>query len=142
MLVSPKTSCLTIPEIEKLLRSNKVQPSAQRIAICRYVLCEADHPTVEDVKSWADKNFPRMSLATVYNTLHTFCDAGLVQEITVDGSKSYFDTRTNDHPHFYWEDDQKLTDAPADQLKISELPNAPKGAEIASVDVIIRLRRK
>jgi Fur family iron response transcriptional regulator len=65
-----------------------------------------------------------------------------MQEVTVDGSKSYFDTNTHDHPHFYWEDDGKLTDAPADQLKIKEIPLAPEGAEISSVDVIIRLRKK
>ena len=81
MLVQPKTSCLTTSEIENLLRSNKVQPSAQRIAICRYVLCEADHPTVEDVKSWADKNYPRISLATVYNTLNLLANVGLVRQL-------------------------------------------------------------
>ena len=82
-----------------------------------------------------------MSLATIYNTVKAFCDAGLVQEITVDGSKSYFDTNTHDHPHFFWEDDQKLTDAPAEELEIARLPKAPDGAEVASVDVVIRLRR-
>jgi Fur family iron response transcriptional regulator len=65
-----------------------------------------------------------------------------MREITVDGSKSYFDTNMTDHPHFYWEDTAKLTDAPAEQLEISHLPDAPEGAEIASVDVVIRLRRK
>jgi Fur family iron response transcriptional regulator len=78
----------------------------------------------------------------VYNTLKAFCDAGLMQEVTVDGSKSYFDTKTHDHPHFFWEDDGELTDAPADQLDIAELPYAPDGMEIAKVDVVIRLRRK
>ena len=63
-------------------------------------------------------------------------------EITVDGTKSYFATRTDDHPHFFWEDEAKLTDAPSDQLVISQVPDAPEGAEIASVDVVIRLRRK
>ena len=130
--------------IEKL-RELGLRPTKQRVKMCE-VLFNRDktfHFTINDlVKMISEEMNEKISLATVYNTLHTFCNAGLVQEITVDGSKSYFDTRTNDHPHFYWEDDQKLTDAPADQLKISELPNAPKGAEIASVDVIIRLRRK
>ena len=81
-------------------------------------------------------------MATVYNTLRAFCDAGLMREITVDGAKSYFDTNMTDHPHFYWEDSAELVDAPADQLKISVLPDAPDGAEIAKVDVVIRLRRK
>ena len=67
-----------------------------------------------------------VSLATVYNTLRAFCEAGLLQEITVDGSKSYFDTRTEDHPHFYWEDTGELTDAPAADLKIARLPDAAR----------------
>ena len=75
------------------------------------------------------------------STLRAFCEAGLMREITVDGSKSYFDTRIDDHPHFYWEDDATLSDAPADELQISRLPDAPEGAEIAKVDVVIRLRR-
>ena len=82
-----------------------------------------------------------MSLATVYNTLKAFCDAGLIKEISVDGSRGYFDTRLDDHPHFYWEDDGLLTDAPADQLKIAQLPQLPEGAELSRVDVVIRLRK-
>ncbi|MGI9395628.1 MAG: Fur family transcriptional regulator, partial [Boseongicola sp.] len=78
----------------------------------------------------------------VYNTLRAFCDAGILREVTVDGSKSYFDTRTDDHPHFFWENEGTLTDAPADQLEIRRLPDAPDGAEVAQVDVVIRLRRR
>jgi Fur family iron response transcriptional regulator len=100
------------------------------------------HVTAESLFEAAKGQGDAVSLATVYNTLKAFCDAGLLQEVTVDGSKSYFDTNTHDHPHFYWEDDCRLTDAPADQLVISQVPNAPEGAEIASVDVVIRLRRK
>jgi Fur family transcriptional regulator, iron response regulator len=68
-----------------------------------------------------------VSLATVYNTLRAFCEAGLMQEVTVDGAKSYFDTRMDDHPHFYWEDTATLTDAPADQLGTRAAPQAPRG---------------
>ncbi len=68
-----------------------------------------------------------VSLATVYNTLRAFCDAGLMQEITVDGSKSYFDTNMDDHPHFFWEDERKLTDAPVDQLEIRRPPGPAGG---------------
>lgn len=71
-----------------------------------------------------------MSLATVYNTLAAFCDAGLMREITVDGAKSYFDTNMSDHPHFYWEDTASLTDAPADQLEIAKLPDLPEGLRL------------
>ncbi len=82
-----------------------------------------------------------VSLATVYNTLRTFCDAGLVNEITVDATRSYFDTCTEDHPHFFWEDTQELTDAPSAEVAFSRLPDAPAGTRVARVDVVIRLRR-
>ena len=98
--------------------------------------------TAESLFAWAQGAGEQVSLATVYNTLKAFSDAGLVQEMTVDGSKSYFDTNTHDHPHFYWEDEHRLSDAPADQLQITRLPDAPDGAEVVSVDVVIRLRRR
>tara|TARA_Y100000589_G_scaffold192977_1_gene182666 strand:+ start:1192 stop:1617 length:426 start_codon:yes stop_codon:yes gene_type:complete len=123
MLVSPKTNCLTIPEIEKLLRSNKVQPSAQRIAICRYVLCEADHPTVEDVKSWADKNFPKMSLATVYNTLNLLANVSLVKQLRFPHlDKAVFDANMEPHHHLIDEESGQIIDIPIDAVKVqSEL---------------------
>ena len=99
------------------------------------------HVTAESLFAAAKTRGEKVSLATVYNTLRAFCDAGLMQEVTVDGSKSYFDTNTHDHPHFFWEDDGTLTDAPSDQLEILRLPDAPEGAQITSVDVVIRLRR-
>ncbi len=64
-----------------------------------------------------------------------------MQEVVVDGAKSYFDTRMDSHPHFYWEDDGTLTDAPADQMEFSRLPKIPKGAELSRVDVVIRIKR-
>ena len=88
------------------------------------------------------ENGESVSLATVYNTLRAFCEAGLMQEVTVDGARSYFDTNTHEHPHFFWEDSGQLTDAPSEQLQIARVPDAPQGAEVVSVDVVIRLRRK
>ena len=100
------------------------------------------HVTAEGLFEAAGGAGGPVSLATVYNTLRAFEGAGLLREVTVDGQRSYFDTRTDDHPHFYWEDEGRLTDAPAEQLTISRVPDAPEGAEIASVDVVIRLRRR
>ncbi len=121
-----------------------LRPTRQRVTLAALLVGDGQdrHVTAESLFESAKCEGEAVSLATVYNTLRTFCDAGLMQEVTVDGSKSYFDTNTHDHPHFYWEDDATLTDAPSDQLVISQLPNAPAGAEIASVDVVIRLRRK
>lgn len=126
------------------LCTSDLRPTRQRLALAALLVGDGQnrHVTAESLFAAAKDQGERVSLATVYNTLKAFCDAGLMQEVTVDGSKSYFDTNTHDHPHFYWEDEGVLTDAPADELEITRLPDAPVGAEIASVDVVIRLRRK
>lgn len=120
-----------------------LRPTRQRMTLASLLVGDGQdrHVTAESLFEAASRGDEKVSLATVYNTLRAFCDAGLMREITVDGSKSYFDTNMTDHPHFYWEDTAKLTDAPAEQLEIRHLPDAPDGAEIASVDVVIRLRR-
>jgi Fur family iron response transcriptional regulator len=121
-----------------------LRPTRQRVALAALLVgdgCDR-HVTAEGLHAAAQDAGEPVSLATVYNTLRAFCSAGLMQEITVDGSRSYFDTRMEDHPHFYWEDTAELTDAPAEELSIARLPEAPAGAEIARVDVVIRLRRR
>jgi len=120
-----------------------LRPTRQRLALARLLVGDGRdrHVTAESLFEAASRTGGKVSLATVYNTLRAFCDAGLVREITVDGSKSYFDTNMTDHPHFFWEDDGTLSDAPAADLEIARLPKAPEGAEIATVDVVIRLRR-
>ncbi|QYX55927.1 transcriptional repressor [Roseovarius sp. SCSIO 43702] len=121
-----------------------LRPTRQRVALAALLVGDGKHRhvTAESLFAAVQGNGDSVSLATVYNTLRAFCDAGLMQEVMVDGAKSYFDTNTHDHPHFYWEDEQRLSDAPADQLEIRQLPDAPAGAEIAKVDVVIRLRKK
>ena len=125
------------------LAGARLRPTRQRIALAQLLVGDGRnrHVTAEGLHAAAAAAGAEVSLATVYNTLGAFCAAGLVREVTVDGSKSYFDTRTDDHPHYYWEEDGHLTDAPASQLEISSLPDAPEGTEIASVDVVIRLRK-
>ena len=120
-----------------------LRPTRQRVTLAALLIGDGQHRhvTAESLFEAAKHQGEAVSLATVYNTLRAFCDAWLMQEVTVDGSNSYFDTNTHDHPHFYWEQDGKLTDAPSEQLVIAQLPKAPAGAEIASVDVVIRLRR-
>lgn len=129
---------------ERWLTKAGVRPTRQRATLAGLLIGDGQHRhvTAESLFDAARGQGDGVSLATVYNTLRTFCDAGLLQEVTVDGSKSYFDTNTHDHPHFYWEDEGRLTDAPSDELVIAQVPDAPEGAEIASVDVVIRLRRK
>ena len=121
-----------------------LRPTRQRLALATVLIGDGRdrHVTAESLHESVHSHGDSVSLATVYNTLKAFCDAGLMQEVTVDGSKSYFDTKTHDHPHFFWENEDMLTDAPADQLDIAELPEAPVGMEISKVDVVIRLRKK
>jgi Fur family transcriptional regulator, iron response regulator len=120
-----------------------LRPTRQRLALATLLVGDGEnrHVTAESLYALSARSDEKVSLATVYNTLRAFCEAGLMNEVVVDGSKSYFDTRMDDHPHFYWEDTASLTDAPADQLQISGLPQAPAGTVVSKVDVVIRLRR-
>ena len=121
-----------------------LRPTRQRVALAGLLVGDGRdrHVTAESLFEAAARTAEKVSLATVYNTLRAFCDAGLLREIAVDGSKSYFDTNMSDHPHFYWEQKGLLTDAPKNSLQISQLPDAPNGSEITKVDVVIRLREK
>lgn len=120
-----------------------LRPTRQRALLAELLVGDGKdrHVTAETLFEAAKQSGEQVSLATVYNTLRAFCDAGLMHEITVDGTKSYFDTNTSEHPHFFWEDTGELTDASRERLEIVNLPDAPAEAEIASVDVVIRLRR-
>jgi Fur family iron response transcriptional regulator len=120
-----------------------LRPTRQRLALAALLVGDGQdrHVTAESLYAASGQTGEKVSLATVYNTLRAFCSAGLMQEVVVDGARSYFDTRMDDHPHFYWEDRAELTDAPADQLRISGLPDAPDGMQICRVDVVIRLKR-
>lgn len=125
------------------LKAGGLRPTRQRLALAELLVGDGmnRHVTAESLYALSSGSGERVSLATVYNTLRAFCDAGLMNEIVVDGSKSYFDTRTDDHPHFYWEDSHRLTDAPAEELEITHLPQVPTGMVVSRVDVVIRLKK-
>ena len=125
------------------LKTGGLRPTRQRLALAELPVGDGmnRHVTAESLYALSSGAGERVSLATVYNTLRAFCDAGLMNEVVVDGSKSYFDTRTDDHPHFYWEDSHTLTDAPAEELEIASLPQVPVGMTLSRVDVVIRLKR-
>ncbi|MEF3048193.1 iron response transcriptional regulator IrrA [Pseudotabrizicola sp. L79] len=125
------------------LATGGLRPTRQRLSLAALLVGDGQdrHVTAESLYALTMQSGERVSLATVYNTLRAFCEAGLMNEVVVDGAKSYFDTRMDDHPHFFWEDSSELTDAPKDQLQITGLPDAPEGTQIARVDVVIRLRR-
>ena len=125
------------------LDRGRLRPTRQRLALATLLVGDGEnrHVTAEGLYALASASGDKVSLATVYNTLRAFCEAGLINEVVVDGARSYFDTRMDDHPHFYWEDSHTLTDAPADEVRISGLPAAPEGMAVSRVDVVIRLRR-
>lgn len=125
------------------LKNGGLRPTRQRLALASLLVGDGQnrHVTAESLYALSSGSGDRVSLATVYNTLRAFCEAGLLNEVVVDGSKSYFDTRIDDHPHFYWEDSHTLTDAPAEELEIASLPQVPEGMAVSRVDVVIRLRK-
>lgn len=137
------TTQLPQTRVADWLARGGLRPTRQRLALAELLVGDGmdRHVTAEGLYAAAAGTTDKVSLATVYNTLRAFCDAGLMAEVVVDGARSYFDTRLDDHPHFYWEDSATLTDAPADQLQITSLPTPPEGAVISKVDVVIRLRK-
>lgn len=131
-----KNACLTIEAIELKLRAAGVNATAQRIAICHYILCEADHPSVDDIKAWADKNFAKMSLATVYNTMHILEDAGLVRSFQFPhNNKIIYDHNVHDHYHVYDEGRGCVVDVPSEAISFSE--EFQKEYRVKSASVVI-----
>lgn len=125
------------------LRKAGLRPTRQRLALARLLFDHDDrHVSAEALHGEAMGAGVRVSLATVYNTLHQFTEAGLLREVVVDSGRTYFDTNVADHHHFFYEDNGDLRDIPGDQIGLSGLPAAPTDAEVARVDVIIRVRRR
>ncbi len=125
------------------LATGGLRPTRQRLVLAGLLIGDGSnrHVTAESLFDAARNAGTRVALATVYNALRSFTEAGLMAEITVDGSRSYFDTDTSDHAHFYCEDDGRLSDTPSGSVRFEHLPEPPDGAEIAKVDVVIRLRK-
>jgi Fur family iron response transcriptional regulator len=126
------------------LAGARLRPTRQRLALAELLVGDGRnrHVTAEGLHEAALEGDAPVSLATVYNTLRAFCRAGLMHEVTVGGTRSYFDTRTDHHPHYYWEEDGRLTDAPNRAVVLAGAPLVPEGAELSRIDVVIRLRRR
>jgi Fur family iron response transcriptional regulator len=137
-----RTGC-PFHDVREMLREVSLRPTRQRLALGWLLFAKGDrHLTAEMLHEDALRaRFP-VSLATVYNTLHQFTEAGLLREVPVDGSKTYFDTNASQHHHFYVEGDSRLLDIPDAELLVDKLPTPPDGFEVARIDVIVRLRRK
>lgn len=133
---------MTPPEIRLLLRQSGLRPTRQRMALAELLFRNGNrHISAEGLHEEATMARVPVSLATIYNTLHQFTEAGLLREVAVDGSKTYFDTNTGEHHHFFVEDDNAVIDIPDGQMGVGRMPEPPPGYEITRVDVVVRLRR-
>jgi Fur family iron response transcriptional regulator len=132
----------TRPEIRAMLRQAGLRPTRQRMALAGILFARGNrHISAESLHGEATVQRVPVSLATIYNTLHQFTEAGLLREVAVDGSKNYFDTNTDDHHHFFVEDENEVMDIPPGQMGVGRVPEPPSGYEVSRIDVIVRLRR-
>ena len=131
------------PVFEGRLRHVGLRPTRQRVALTQLIFGSGDrHFSAEALHAEASAVDINVSLATVYNTLHHFTGAGLLRVLSVEGSKTYFDTNTSNHHHFFIEGENRVMDIEGGPVVVGDLPLAPEGMEIAHVDVVIRLRPK
>ena len=124
------------------LKSVGLRPTRQRLALAKLLFEKGNrHLTAEQLHGEAMSAEVGVSLATVYNNLHQFTDAGLLREVVVEPGHSYFDTNVDEHHHFYCEDSRSLADIPGDEVRLAVLPTPPDGTSIARVDVVIRVAK-
>lgn len=136
-------SDLTISYLEARVRAAGLRPTRQRLALAELLFaCGDRHVSAEELHEEALKTGVQVSLATVYNTLHQFTEVGMLRILPVEGSKTYFDTNTSEHHHFFYEGEDRLVDIPDASMFVTNLPEAPEGMEIAHVDILVRLRPK
>ncbi|MHB1102335.1 MAG: iron response transcriptional regulator IrrA [Devosia sp.] len=135
--VASRRPCLTA-----VLRMAALRPTRQRVALAELLFGGPHrHVSAEQLHDEANSARVNVSLATIYNTLRQFREAGLLREVAIDASRSYFDTDTSDHHHFYLEDEQRVIDIPSSAIVIQNLPAPPKGTTVTHVDVVVRVRK-
>ena len=126
------------------LRSLNLRPTKQRLKICQFLFNREKtfHFTVEALNKKINKNgATKVSLATIYNTVEAFTSAGYLKEVLTSKNKSYYDTNTKSHHHFYDEGSKELTDIHYSQIKLSKVPIPPKGKKIKNLEVVIRIQK-
>lgn len=137
------TSQLDRSATDQRVRDAGLRPTRQRLALADLLFAKGDrHLSAEELHEEAIAAGVPVSLATVYNALHQFTDAGLLRILAVEGAKTYFDTNTSDHHHFFIEGENRIFDINSGPVRISDLPEPPEGMEIVNVDVVVRLRPK
>ena len=133
----------TAPAVPDMLRKAGLRPTRQRMVLGRLLFGSGDrHVTAEQLHAEVAAFGEHVSLATVYNTLNQLTDAGLLRQVSVDGTKTYFDTNVSAHHHFYLENNHELVDIPDPHLILQKMPEIPEGYEISRVDMVVRLRKK
>ena len=126
--------------ISNRIAETGLRPTQQRIDLGELLFIPGDrHVTAERLYTEARDNGLRISLATVYNTLHQFTESGLLREVAVVGATAFFDTNIDNHCHFYRDDDGQLVDIDAEQIVVTGLPASPEGTRIARIDVVVHL---
>ena len=124
------------------LRDAKLRPTRQRVDLVGLLFRAGDrHVTAESLHAEAARAGVQVSLATVYNTLHQFTEAGLLRQVVVDASRTYFDTNTGNHQHFFVQDEATLIDIPGENIAVAGVPAPPKGMSVERIDVVVRVRR-
>ena len=122
------------------LKAVGLRPTRQRLALAKLLFGPGNrHVSAERLHGEAVEAQVRVSLATVYNTLHQFTAVGLLREVVVEPGRSYFDTNVQDHHHFYFQDTGRIEDIPGHDLRVLDLPQAPAGTRVARVDIIVRV---
>nr|WP_269931115.1 Fur family transcriptional regulator [Aminobacter sp. HY435] len=125
------------------VRDAGLRPTRQRVALAELLFAKGDrHLSAEELHEEALGAGVPVSLATVYNALHQFTEAGLLRILAVEGAKTYFDTNTSDHHHFYVEGENRVFDIESSAVTVANLPEPPEGMEICNVDIVVRLRPK
>lgn len=127
----------------ELLRRSGLRPTRQRVALATLLFGSGDrHVTAEILHEEAVRAGERVSLATVYNTLHQFKNAGLLREIAIGGQRAHFDTNTSNHNHYFFEGEETVMDIPGDKIRVDGLPEPPEEFRISHIDVVVRLVKK
>jgi len=125
------------------LRTSGLRPTKQRVEIARFLFEREKtfHFTVESLNNLLEKKTAfKFALATIYNTVHAFKNAGHLSEVEVKGNKTYFDTNVSNHHHFYDSETSELIDIDASEVIIQKIPKAPNGKKIKNVEVFINLK--
>jgi Fur family iron response transcriptional regulator len=129
--------------VDRKVRDAGLRPTRQRVALAELLFAKGDrHLSAEELHEEALAAGVPISLATVYNALHQFTQAGLLRILAMEGSRTYFDTNTSDHHHFFVEGENRVFDIETGPVTVGNLPAPPEGMEIVNVDVVVRLRPK